>query len=104
VQERLSLTRRIEQPFNIFLSRLVHLDQWRPGAFEALATSSAGFAATLGRRDAEVTREEALVHLHQVVQGTNIPIAADPEDGFADEPAATAAGSAISDKQSRLPN
>jgi 2-methylisocitrate lyase-like PEP mutase family enzyme len=54
--------------------------------FEALATSSAAFAATLGRRDGKVTREELLLHVRQTVQATNVPVSADLEDGFADEP------------------
>src|SRR6266540_2966876 len=58
--------------------------------FEALATSSAAFAATLGRRDGQVTRDEALAHIRQIVRATNIPVAADLENGFADEPAAVA--------------
>lgn len=58
--------------------------------FEALATSSAGFAATLGRRDGKVTRDEKLAHIRQVVQATSIPVSADLENGFSDEPAAVA--------------
>ena|GEM_PF-324388 len=58
--------------------------------FEALATSSAAFAATLGRRDGKVTRDEVLAHIRQVVQATNIPVSADLENCFADEPAAVA--------------
>lgn len=55
--------------------------------FEALATSSAAFAATLGRHDGKVTRDEALAHIRQVVEATSIPVAADLENGFGDEPA-----------------
>ena len=58
--------------------------------FEALATSSAAFAATLGRHDGKVTRDEVLAHIRQIVRATNIPVAADLENGFADEPAAVA--------------
>jgi 2-methylisocitrate lyase-like PEP mutase family enzyme len=58
--------------------------------FEALATSSAAFAATLGRLDGRITREEALAHIRQIAQATNVPIAADLENGFADDPAAVA--------------
>ena len=58
--------------------------------FEALATSSAAFAATLGRRDGKVTRDEVLAHIRQLVQATNLPISADLENGFSDDPAAVA--------------
>ena len=58
--------------------------------FEALATSSAAFAATLGRRDGRVRRDEAVVHIRQVVQATNLPVSGDLENGFADEPASVA--------------
>src|SRR5678815_6139584 len=58
--------------------------------FHALATSSAACAATLGRRDGKITRDEALAHCRQIVQATNLPVAADLENGFASEPAAVA--------------
>jgi 2-methylisocitrate lyase-like PEP mutase family enzyme len=54
--------------------------------FQALATTSSGFAATLGRLDGSVTREEALEHAAQIVQATELPVSADLENGFADEP------------------
>jgi 2-methylisocitrate lyase-like PEP mutase family enzyme len=58
--------------------------------FEALATSSAACAGTLGRRDGKITREDALVHIRQIVQATDLPVAADLENGFASGPAAVA--------------
>lgn len=54
--------------------------------FEALATTSGGFAATLGRRDKSVTREEAIAHAAQIVVATDLPVSADLENAFADEP------------------
>jgi 2-methylisocitrate lyase-like PEP mutase family enzyme len=54
--------------------------------FAALATSSAGFAFTLGRGDGQVTRDEALSHAAGVVAATDVPVSADLEQGFADEP------------------
>jgi 2-methylisocitrate lyase-like PEP mutase family enzyme len=54
--------------------------------FEALATTSSGFAATLGRLDGTVTREEALAHAATVVSATRVPVSADLENAFADEP------------------
>jgi 2-methylisocitrate lyase-like PEP mutase family enzyme len=58
--------------------------------FRALATTSSGFAATLGRLDGSVTRDEALGHAAAIVQATELPVSADLENGFADDPAGTA--------------
>jgi 2-methylisocitrate lyase-like PEP mutase family enzyme len=58
--------------------------------FEALATTSSGHAATLGRLDGSVTREEALAHAAQLVAVTELPVSADLENGFADAPTAVA--------------
>jgi 2-methylisocitrate lyase-like PEP mutase family enzyme len=54
--------------------------------FEALATTSSGFAATLGRRDGGVAREEALAHAAEIVGATQLPVSADLEHGFGDAP------------------
>jgi 2-methylisocitrate lyase-like PEP mutase family enzyme len=53
--------------------------------FEALATTSAGFAFSLGRRDGEVTREEALSHCRVIAEASDLPVAADLENCFGDE-------------------
>jgi 2-methylisocitrate lyase-like PEP mutase family enzyme len=58
--------------------------------FEALATTSSGFAATLGRLDGSVTRDEALAHAAAIVGATDLPVSADLENGFADDPAGVA--------------
>jgi 2-methylisocitrate lyase-like PEP mutase family enzyme len=58
--------------------------------FEALATTSSGFAATLGRLDGSVTRDEALAHAAAIVAATDLPVSADLESGFADTPAGVA--------------
>jgi 2-methylisocitrate lyase-like PEP mutase family enzyme len=58
--------------------------------FEALATTSSGFAATLGRRDGSVTRDEALAHAASIVEATDVPVSADLENCFADDPAGVA--------------
>jgi len=58
--------------------------------FEALATTSSGFAATLGRLDGDVTREEALAHAAQLADATEVPLSADLENGYADDPAGVA--------------
>jgi len=54
--------------------------------FKALATSSAACAATLGKLDGEVTREEALVHARLIVSLSGLPVAADLENGFGHAP------------------
>jgi 2-methylisocitrate lyase-like PEP mutase family enzyme len=58
--------------------------------FAALATTSGGFAATLGRLDGGVTRDEALGHAAAIVAATALPVSADLENAFADEPAGVA--------------
>src|SRR4051794_39363642 len=59
--------------------------------FGAVATTSSGFAATLGRRDGGVTRDEALAHAAALAAATPLPVNADLEDCFADDPAGVAA-------------
>jgi 2-methylisocitrate lyase-like PEP mutase family enzyme len=54
--------------------------------FKALASTSAGFAWTLGRDDGEVTRDELLAHLAALNDATDLPVNADFEAGFADAP------------------
>lgn len=58
----------------------------RSFGFEALATTSSGHAATLGRLDGSVTRDEALAHAATIVEATELPVSADLENGFADDP------------------
>jgi 2-methylisocitrate lyase-like PEP mutase family enzyme len=58
--------------------------------FPALATSSGAHAGTLGRRDGQVKRDEALEHARAIVQATGLPVSADLENCFADEPQAAA--------------
>src|SRR5580693_10592740 len=54
--------------------------------FQALATTSSGFAVTLGRSDGSVSRDEALAHAAAIVAATDLPVSADLENGFADSP------------------
>lgn len=54
--------------------------------FVALATSSGASAGTLGRRDGNVTRNEALVDARAIVDATDLPVSADLERGFGDSP------------------
>jgi 2-methylisocitrate lyase-like PEP mutase family enzyme len=58
--------------------------------FEAIATTSSGFAATLGRLDGTVTRDETLDHSKALSAAVDIPVAADTENGFAHDPAGVA--------------
>jgi 2-methylisocitrate lyase-like PEP mutase family enzyme len=59
--------------------------------FPALATTSAGFAWSLGRPDNHVTLYEALAHLQAIASTVDVPVNADFEGGFAVEPAAVGA-------------
>ena len=54
--------------------------------FRALATSSGACAATLGRVDGKITRDEALAHARAIVGATDCPVSADLEKGFGDAP------------------
>ncbi len=54
--------------------------------FQALATSSAASAAALGRKDNQLTRDEALAHGRAIVEATDLPVSADLENGFGVEP------------------
>jgi len=67
---------------------------WDPGTarllahmgFEALATTSMGYALSIGRLDNTLTRRESLAYASSVVTATHLPVSADLENGFGDEP------------------
>ncbi len=67
---------------------------WDPGTarileqlgFQALTTTSAGLAFTLGRRDGRVSRDEALANARAIVEATSLPVAADLENGYGPAP------------------
>src|SRR5271163_4575196 len=59
--------------------------------FAALATTSAGFAWTIGRPDNAVTRDDVLQHLASVSEAVDLPVNADFESGFATDPQELAA-------------
>lgn len=71
---------------------------WDPGSakliagvgYEALATSSGAAAAVLGRKDGQLTRDEALAHARAIVNAVDVPVSADLENGFGPEPAMAA--------------
>jgi 2-methylisocitrate lyase-like PEP mutase family enzyme len=54
--------------------------------FSALATSSGAQAGVLGRRDGRVTRDEALAHCRLIAEAVDVPVSADLERGFGDDP------------------
>jgi 2-methylisocitrate lyase-like PEP mutase family enzyme len=58
--------------------------------FSALATTSSGFAATLGQLDGSVTRDQAIAHAATIVEATELPVSADLENGYVHEPEAVA--------------
>lgn len=59
--------------------------------FPALATTSSGFAWSLGRRDNRISLDEALAHMRSIAAGVRVPVNADFEGGFAVEPEGVAA-------------
>jgi 2-methylisocitrate lyase-like PEP mutase family enzyme len=59
--------------------------------FSALATTSSGFAFTLGRLDGSVTLEEVVEHVRALVQATELPISVDLENGYGAAPSQAAA-------------
>jgi 2-methylisocitrate lyase-like PEP mutase family enzyme len=60
--------------------------------YRALATTSAGFAFSIGRPDdvGNVSRDEALLHVKKIVHATDLPVSADLQNGFGDAPGACA--------------
>jgi len=58
--------------------------------FPALATSSGAAAAVLGRRDGRITREEPIRHAQCIANAVDVPVSADLEKGFGDDPSTVA--------------
>jgi 2-methylisocitrate lyase-like PEP mutase family enzyme len=54
--------------------------------FQALATTSSGFAFTLGRRDGNVTLDEVAAHTRALAEATDLPVSVDLENGYGAEP------------------
>lgn len=71
----------IPNPWDIGTARLLA----RLG-FEALATTSAGHAFSMGQTDGTITRDEALAHAAAIASATDLPVSADLENGFGDSP------------------
>jgi 2-methylisocitrate lyase-like PEP mutase family enzyme len=75
----------IPNPWDIGTARLLaHL------GFEALASTSAGYASSMGLRDYAVGREAMIAHVAALASATNLPVSADLENGFADAPGVVA--------------
>jgi 2-methylisocitrate lyase-like PEP mutase family enzyme len=75
----------IPNPWDIGTARLLaHL------GFEALATTSAGYAFSAGQRDGTISRDETLAHVAAIVSATDLPVSADLENGFGDAPESVA--------------
>ncbi len=54
--------------------------------FEALATTSAGYAFSVGRRDNTISRDEMVAHCRAVAAATELPVSGDLENGYGDSP------------------
>ena len=63
--------------------------------FKAIASTSAGAAWAAGKDDGELGRDAVLAHLRMLVASTDLPVNADFENGFADDPAAVASNVAL---------
>ena len=100
----------IPNPWDIGTARLLaHL------GFEALATTSMGYAFSIGRRDNSLDRQETIAHVATIASATNLPVSADLENGFGDAPefvaetirlaaAAGVVGGSIEDAKGRRTN
>ena len=97
----------IPNPWDVGTARLLALL-----GFEALATTSAGYAFSVGQRDNTIGRERMLAHAAEIVRATDLPVSADLENGFGDDPetvaetirlagAAGLAGASIEDATNR---
>ncbi len=98
----------IPNPWDVGTARiLAHL------GFEALATTSAGYAFSIGQRDNTVDREQMMEHVRAIAAATELPVSADLENGFGDDPETVAetirlagdtglAGGSIEDSTSRV--
>jgi 2-methylisocitrate lyase-like PEP mutase family enzyme len=99
----------IPNPWDVGTARLLQIL-----GFEALATTSAGFAFSIGKSDGAVDRDTMLAHAAALAAATDLPVSADLEHGYADEPAQVAetvrlavatalAGCSIEDVAARRP-
>lgn len=75
----------IPNPWDAGTARLLAM-----AGFEALATTSAGCAWALGLADNRITREQAMAHVRAIAEATALPVSADLENGFGDDPESAA--------------
>ncbi|HWY71974.1 MAG TPA: isocitrate lyase/phosphoenolpyruvate mutase family protein [Terriglobales bacterium] len=75
----------IPNPWDVGSARLL-----QTLGFEALATTSGGFAFSIGKQDGAVDRDTMLAHAAALVSATDLPVSADLENGYADKPAQVA--------------
>ena len=75
----------IPNPWDVGTARLLETL-----GFEALATTSAGFAFSIGTPDGAVGREQMLAHAAQIAAATDLPVSADLENCYADDPGGAA--------------
>jgi 2-methylisocitrate lyase-like PEP mutase family enzyme len=102
-QRRQIMTRTIAEKRRVF--RVLHEEgcfvlpnPWDVGSarylasvgFKAIATTSSGFAWSTGRPDNGISRETSLAHLREMVRATDLPVNADFESGFGNDPAEVA--------------
>ncbi|HXW17099.1 MAG TPA: isocitrate lyase/phosphoenolpyruvate mutase family protein [Candidatus Acidoferrales bacterium] len=71
----------IPNPWDIGTARLL-----AHAGFEALATTSMGYAFSVGKSDGAVTRDAMLQHVATIASATSLPVSADLENGYADAP------------------
>lgn len=71
----------IPNPWDIGTARIL-----ASSGFKALATTSAGFAFSIGLRDNTVPRDAVLAHIRDIAAATDLPVSADLENGFGDTP------------------
>jgi 2-methylisocitrate lyase-like PEP mutase family enzyme len=71
----------IPNPWNVGTARYL-----QALGFKALATTSSGYAHSIGYSDGDLTRDMVLAHFREIAQGTDVPVNADFENGFAHDP------------------
>jgi 2-methylisocitrate lyase-like PEP mutase family enzyme len=71
----------IPNPWNVGSARYL-----QSLGFPALATTSSGYAHSIGYSDGDVTRDMVLAHCREIAQVTDVPVNADFEGGYADDP------------------
>jgi 2-methylisocitrate lyase-like PEP mutase family enzyme len=71
----------IPNPWDIGTARILEVL-----GFEALATTSAGYAFSVGKQDNSISQEQMMMHVRDIASASELPVSADLENGFADSP------------------